>query len=127
MEGAGRKEPTQVYVPEDPKEYADSANYYATQDFVKRQKIVLRVQVEVIEYRAKVFRHRLTGSRVHGPFPPGYDTDVNEATVNGLCKEFSSKTEQKKKELGNALMTSAVLNTDFTTANVDGASRQAAG
>lgn len=157
-----RKEPTQVYVLEDPKAYADSTDYYATQDFVKRQKIVLNVNVEVIEYRAKVFRHRLTGSRVHAPFPPGYDTDVNydgsvkaaafllnnganvsiastcrflneitggsinisEATVNGLCKEFSAKTEQEKKELLNALMTSVVLNTDFTTANMDGHSRQ---
>lgn len=60
----------------DPEEYTQDPDYYFTGEILKRQKIVLSVGVNVIEYIAKVFRSRKTGSRVHADFPPGYDTDI---------------------------------------------------
>jgi hypothetical protein len=44
--------------------------------------------------------------------------------INGLCKEFSSKTEAKQKEAYKALLSSPVMNVDFTNANVNGESAQ---
>lgn len=45
---------------------------------------------------------------------------MSEATINGLSEEFSSKTEPEKKDIITRVMTSSVINTDFTNANVDG-------
>ena len=49
---------------------------------------------------------------------------MSEATINGLNEEFSSKTESEKKDIVTKVMTSPVVNTDFTNANVDGESKQ---
>ena len=48
---------------------------------------------------------------------------MSEATINGLSEEFSSKTEPEKKDILTRIMTSPVVNTDFTNANVDGKSK----
>ena len=48
---------------------------------------------------------------------------MSEATINGLSEEFSSKTEPEKKDIITKIMTSPVVNTDFTNANVDGKSK----
>lgn len=45
---------------------------------------------------------------------------MSEATINGLSEEFSSKTEPEKRDILTKVMTSPVVNTDFTNANVDG-------
>ena len=49
---------------------------------------------------------------------------MSEATINGLSEEFSSKTEPEKQDILSKIMTSPVLNTDFTNANVDGKTKQ---
>ncbi|MBR0091620.1 MAG: transposase [Lachnospiraceae bacterium] len=146
----------------DPEEYVKDPEYYKTGETVKRQKIILNVSVEVVEYEASVFRHRGTGSRVHADFPEGYDADISydasvkafafllanegnvsagkiktilreitkgkidisEATINGLCREFSMKSEEEQNKNCNELMSSPVLNTDFTTSNVNGETKQ---
>ena len=60
----------------DPEEYKNDPKYYATGNLITRQKIVLKLGIEVIEYTAAEFRNRENGSRVHAPFPDGFDTDI---------------------------------------------------
>ncbi len=146
----------------DPEKYTSDPCYYATGEKIKRQKIVLRFGVEVVEYTATVFRNRNTGSRVHADFPDGFCTDItydssvkalafllanegnmsagkirtvlreasggaldiSEATINGLCREFSGKTEQEREAVMKGIMLSPVLNVDFTNANVNGKAKQ---
>ena len=44
--------------------------------------------------------------------------------INGLCAEFSAKTGQEKTEILKKLMSSPVMNVDFTNASVNGKSAQ---
>lgn len=146
----------------DPKEFVDDPAYYATGETVRRQKIVLKLGIEVIEYEAAVYRNRETGSRVHAKFPAGFDTDISydssvkalafllanegnmsagkirmvlseatggalnmsEASINGLCREFSEKSKAERDEIVRDIMESPTVNADFTNANVNGESRQ---
>lgn len=155
-------EATESHMLPDPEEFVSNPErYYPTGKTVSRQKIGLKIEVSVVEYTARVFRDRETGSRVHAEFPEGYTSTVNydssiksfaflltnecnvsgskikrliselsgekinisEATINGLCEEFSSKTEPEKKDSLSRIMTSPVINTDFTNANVNGSSK----
>ena len=50
--------------------------------------------------------------------------DISEATINGLCREFSEKSEIERNDILKAIMTSPVVNTDFTNANVNGEPKQ---
>lgn len=157
-----QQKPTKsIHIP-DPEKYMNDPDYYATENLVKRQKIVLRLGIEIVEYTATEFRNRKTGSRVHADFPDGYDTDISydssvkafafllanegnvsaekihsilyeasggklnisSATINGLSKEFSEKSEKERAEIIRVLMESPVLNVDFTNANVNGSAKQ---
>lgn len=157
-----RHVPTEIHEIAAPKEYADSKEYYETGKTIRKQKVVIRMDVRVIEYRTKEYRNRATGARVHAQFPEGYVNEVNydgsvkafafllgnechvshgkirkflseltngevtvsDGMVNGLCREFSGKAEEEKKEIIRKLMTSPVMNADFTNANVNGKSAQ---
>lgn len=157
-----QKKPTESHRIPDPPQYAQNPAYYKTNEVVTRQKIVLSLRVKVVEYRAAVFRNKETGSKVHGDFPEGFDTDISydssvkafvfllandgnmsagkirkvlreashgeldisEAAINGLCREFSRKSQKEKDEIIKDIMTSPVLNIDFTNANVEGEARQ---
>lgn len=50
--------------------------------------------------------------------------DPSEATINGLCREFSQKSTEERDKLIRDLMTSPVMNADFTNANVNGDAKQ---
>lgn len=142
--------------------YAQSSDYYETGRLIRKQKVAIKMSVSVTEYTTKEYRNRVTGARVHTPFPHGYVNEVNydgtvkafafllsnecnvshakikklisEMTdgeveisigmINGLCREFSQKTEPEKKEIIKELMGSPVMNADFTNANVNGKSAQ---
>ena len=146
----------------DPEEYVNDPDYYATEDVVRRQKIIVTIGVTVREYTATVFRNRKTGSRVHAEFPKSYETDISydasvkglafllsnfgnmsagkicetlkevshgkiqisKATVLGLCQEFSKKSKAERQKIVRELMTSPVMNADFTNANIDGKGKQ---
>lgn len=54
----------------------------------------------------------------------GGTLNISEATINGLCREFSEKTEQERDEIMRGILSSPVLNVDFTNANVNGKARQ---
>ena len=145
-----------------PEKYSGSPDYYETGRVIRKQKVAVKMSVTVTEYFTKEYRSRITGARVHAPFPEGYVNEVNydgtvkafafllgnecnvshakikklisEMTdgeveisvgmINGLCKEFSAKTEPEKKEIIKELMLSPVMNADFTNANVNGKSAQ---
>lgn len=163
-----RGHPRKKHVPDisyaipSPAEYAENPDYYETGKVIRKQKVCIRLDVEVIEYTAKEYRNRKTGARVHAPFPEGYINEVNydgtvkafafllgneccvshgkirrllseltdgrvrisDGMINGLCAEFRAKTEHEKKEILKKLLSSPVMNVDFTNASVNGKERQ---
>lgn len=157
-----RHDPDATYEIPAPAEYTDNPDYYETGKIIRKQKVIIRLKAEVIEYATKEYRNRKTGARVHAPFPEGYVNEVNydgtvkalafllgnecgvshgkirrllseltdgeieisDGMVNGLCAEFSAKTEPEKTEILKKLMSSPVMNVDFTNASVNGKSAQ---
>lgn len=49
---------------------------------------------------------------------------LSDGMINGLCEEFSEKTQPEKKEIIRRLMASPVMNADFTNARVNGKGAQ---
>ncbi len=49
---------------------------------------------------------------------------ISKGMINGLSKEFSTKTEAEQKKMFGDILISPVMNTDFTNARVDGKSAQ---
>lgn len=52
------------------------------------------------------------------------ELDISEATINGLCAEFATKSKPERDAIIADIMTSPVVNIDFTNANVNGDSKQ---
>lgn len=48
------------------------------------------------------------------------ELQISKGMINGLCKEFSKKTEAGQKEVFSDLLLSPVLNTDFTGSRLNG-------
>lgn len=154
--------PTETHEIPAPEKYRNNPDYYETGKIIRKQKVVIQMSVKVIEYTTKEYRSRITGARVHAPFPAGYvnevnydgtvkalafllgnecnvshgkirqllseltggDVEISDGMINSLCKDFSLKSEPEKKEIINMLMSSPVMNADFTNANVNGQSAQ---
>ena len=75
-----------------PEKYLDKERYYETGKVIRKQKVAVRMAVEVIEYTAKEYRDRKTGARVHAPFPEGYTNEVNyDGTVKALAFLLSNE------------------------------------
>lgn len=163
-EGHHRKQhiPTKHIEIPTPEKYLNNIEYKETGKTICKQKVILNISLEVIEYSTKEYRDLKTGQRVHAEFPEGCNNDVNydgsvkalafllgnecnvshdkikrllsELTsgelelsigmINGVSKEFSKKTEAERKEIYNTLLSSPVMNIDFTNASVDGESAQ---
>ncbi len=87
-QGHGRKKhtPTQVYEIPAPKKYTEDPNYYETGKTIRKQKVIIQMDVQVVEYFTKEYRNRTTGARVHAPFPQGYTNEVN---YDGSIKAFA--------------------------------------
>lgn len=51
---------------------------------------------------------------------------ISKGMINGLCKEFSKKTQTEQKEAFSSLLLSPVLNTDFTGGRLNGKTIQVA-
>lgn len=49
---------------------------------------------------------------------------ISDGMINRLCREFSEKTGEEKQGIIRKLMSSPVMNADFTNANVNGCSAQ---
>jgi len=52
------------------------------------------------------------------------EVEISDGMINRLCHDFSIRTDEEKKAILKALMTSPVMNVDFTNASVNGESRQ---
>ena len=52
------------------------------------------------------------------------EVTLSDGMINRLCREFSEKTVTEKQEIIRKLMSSPVMNADFTNANVNGGSAQ---
>ena len=81
----------------DPQEYVEDPDYYDTGDTVKKQKIILDINVKVIEYEARIFRNRKTASRVHAAFPEGYvnaSVSANNSLAERLARVYKRKQRQ---------------------------------
>lgn len=154
--------PDVIYEIPAPAKYTDNPDYYETGKIIRKQKVSVILNAQIIEYTTKEYRNRKTGARVHAPFPEGYVNEVNydgtvralafllgnecgvshgkirrllseltngeieisDGMINGLCAEFSSKTDREKDEILRRLMTSPVMNVDFTNASVNGKNAQ---
>lgn len=154
--------PTETHEIPAPEKYRNNPDYYETGKIIRKQKVMIQMSVKVIEYTAKEYRSRITGARVHAPFPAGYVNEVNydgtvkalafllgnecnvshgkirqllseltggdikisDGMINSLCKDFSLKSESERKAIINMLMSSPVMNADFTNADVNGQSAQ---
>lgn len=94
-----------------PEGYNDEVNYDGT---VKAAAFLLGNECNVSHDKVRLFLSELTGNELM----------ISKGMINGLCEEFSSKTESEQKELYKTLLSSPVMNTDFTNANVNGESKQ---
>ena len=54
------------------------------------------------------------------------ELQISKGMINGLCKEFSKKTEAEQKKVFSSLLLSPVLNTDFTGGRLNGKGIQVA-
>ena len=67
-------------------EEACEGELYLTGEVVRKSLVSARIVVDTTEYTADVRRSRLTGARVHAPFPEGLKDDVTyDASVKALC------------------------------------------
>lgn len=86
--GHARKQhtPDVTYEIPAPAEYTDNPDYYETGKTIRKQKVSVILNAQIIEYTAKEYRNRKTGARVHAPFPEGY---VNEVNYGGTVKALA--------------------------------------
>ena len=94
-----------------PEGYQDEVNYDGS---VKAFAFLLGNECNVSHDKVRLFLSELTGDELK----------ISKGMINGLCAEFSAKTEGEQKEICHTLMSSPVMNVDFTNANVNGKSAQ---
>lgn len=94
-----------------PEGYTTDISYDAT---VKAFSFLLANEGNVSVGKIKTILYEITNGKIN----------ISEATINGLCREFSMKTEDEKNRIIKELMTSSVMNADFTIANVNGETKQ---
>jgi Transposase IS66 family len=94
-----------------PEGYQDEVNYDGS---VKAFAFLLGNECNVSHDKVRLFLSELTGAEL----------EISKGMINGLCAEFSAKTEAEQKEIYNTLLSSPVMNIDFTNANVNGKSAQ---
>ncbi len=86
-QGHGRRKlaPTsKIFLPAS-SEILNDPDYKETNKEVVKQLVNIRLVLEVVEYRAKVYRNSRTGEKYHAPFPKGVVDDVN---YGGSIKAF---------------------------------------
>ena len=105
-----RKTGARVHAPF-PEGYVDEVNYDGT---VKALAFLLGNECGVSHGKIRRLLSELTDGRV----------EISDGMVNGLCAEFSAKAGREKAEILEKLMSSPVMNVDFTNASVNGESAQ---
>lgn len=94
-----------------PKGYVNEVNYDGT---VKALAFLLGNECNVSHGKIRKLILELTDGEI----------TLSDGMINGLCEEFSAKTGPEKKEIIRRLMTSPVMNADFTNARVNGSGAQ---
>ena len=86
--GHGRKKqiPTSVIEIPPPEEYINNPDYELTDIEKRRQKVGIKLVLNVEEYFTLVFRHKKTKQLVYADFPTGVNNDVN---YDGTVKAFA--------------------------------------
>ena len=105
-----RKTGARVHAPF-PKGYVNEVNYDGT---VKALAFLLGNECGVSHGKIRKLLSELTEGEI----------EISDGMINGLCAEFSAKTGQEKTEILKKLMSSPVMNVDFTNASVNGKSAQ---
>lgn len=77
---------------------------------VKAAAFLLGNECNVSHHKVKKFLSEVSGGEL----------ELSVGMINGLCEEFSEKTKAEKNLILEKLLTSPVINADFTNANVDG-------
>lgn len=84
--------PTETHRIPAPNKYTDSPDFYRTGRIIRKQKVMIRIGIRVIEYTAEEYRDRRSGARAHAPFPAGYVNEVNyDGTVKALAFLLSNE------------------------------------
>lgn len=94
-----------------PEGYTNEVNYDGS---IKALAFLLGNECNVSHGKIRKLLFELTGGKV----------EISDGMINNLCKEFSLKAEAEKNEIIRRLMSSPVMNADFTNANVNGHSAQ---
>lgn len=105
-----RKTGARVHAPF-PEGYVNEVNYDGT---VKALAFLLGNECGVSHGKIRRLISELTNGEI----------EISDGMINGLCAEFSAKTGQEKTETIKKLMSSPVMNVDFTNASVNGKSAQ---
>lgn len=105
-----RKTGARVHAPF-PEGYRDEVNYDGS---IKAFAFLLGNECNVSHDKIRRFLSEITEGRV----------EISKGMINGLCREFSAKTEEERQEICRRLFCSPVLNVDFTNALVNGKSAQ---
>lgn len=79
-------EPTESHEILAPEKYASDPDFRPTGRIIIKEKILLHVNLEVVEYTTSEYRNVKTGQRVHADFPEGFVDDVN---YDGSVKAFA--------------------------------------
>lgn len=69
-----------------PEKYASSPDFRPTGRTIRKEKVILHVDLEVIEYTTPEYRNVKIGQRVHADFPEGF---VDEVNYDGSVKAFA--------------------------------------
>lgn len=110
----GRKPltPTEYVTVEVPEEMLNNPDLVPTGRTITKQLVGLLLQARVIEMSAPEFRNKITGQRVHPPFPNGivddvtYDGSVKAAAymLNNVCNVSIQKTKDFLKSISNGVI-----------------------
>ena len=109
--------------------FTDDPNLYPTGKQITKQLIDINVSVSVTDFITDEYRNRITGSRVHAPFPEGIANDVNYGSsikalaflLNNYYNVSINKTRQCISDITNGIVnisdgTIANLSEEFSAA-----------
>ena len=111
---ASRLTPTKepVYLPP-PNSFTDNPDIYPTGKRITKQLIDIQILINVQDFIADEYRNRITGARLHAPFPDGIINDVNYGAsikafaflLNNYYNVSISKTRQLISDLTKDVVT----------------------
>jgi len=96
-----------------PKSITDNPDIYPTGKLITKQLIDIQILINVQDFTADEYRNRLTGARLHAPFPEGLVNDVNYGSsikafaflLNSYYNVPISKTRQCISDLTKGVVT----------------------